>query len=119
MSHAYAASQSPLAWDDPVPSGSSAAVVAPEAIDDQPHAIEWAVRRELACQEGIHFRDLVVRRLQDGVCLEGVMETDDGGVDLADVVRKIAGVERVINHLLILPGSSLRCEAEEDAVSLV
>lgn len=98
-----AVSHSPVAWDDPVPPGSSVAIVAPDRVKTPPHAIETQVRNRLAGQEGVHFLELVVRRVPDGVCLEGVMQTENDALDVSQVVREIAGVERVINRLLILP----------------
>ena len=118
-SHPHSVSGSPVALDDPVPSGSSVEIIAPHRFDRQPHAIETAVRRKLACQDGVHFFDLVVRRVPDGVCLEGVMRSDHDCPDIGDVVREIAGVERVINHLLILPTCSVACEPESDVVTVI
>lgn len=113
----HVAFRTPVAMDDPVPSGSSVAIVAPDRVDVQPHAIETAVRRKLSCQEGVHFLELVVRRVSDGVCLEGVMQSEVGCPDIAEVVRGIAGVERVINHLLILPPCADANETEEEVAS--
>ncbi|MGD9856168.1 MAG: hypothetical protein AB7U20_14590 [Planctomycetaceae bacterium] len=107
-------SRSPLAWDDPVPSGSSLAVVAPDRVTGLPHAIETEVRNRLTDQEGVHFLELVVRRVPDGVCLEGVMQTDHESLDVGGIVREIAGVERVINHLLILPACPVPLLTEEE-----
>lgn len=123
MSRSYSRSRSvsasPVALDDPVPSGSSVDIVAPHRCDRQPHAIETAVRRKLAGQTGVQFLELVVRRVPDGVCLEGVVQMDDDALDIAEVVREISGVEEVINHLLILPTNPRACEADEEAASAI
>ena len=109
--------RAPVALDDLVPSGSSLAVVAPNRVDRQPHAIETAVRNKLTGQKAMRVLKLAVHRVPDGVCLEGVMEGDADCRDVSKMVREIAGVEKVINHLLILPGSHRDCDAEGDAAS--
>jgi osmotically-inducible protein OsmY len=95
------------------------AIVAPDRVKGPPHAIETEVRNRLAGQEGVHFLELVVRRVPDGVCLEGVMQTDDESLNIGDLVREIAGVERVINHLLILPTCPGGLVAERVAAPVV
>ncbi len=110
--------RAPVALDDLVPSGSALAVVEPSRVDRQPHAIETAVRNKLTCQKAIRVLKLAVHRVPGGVCLEGVMEADADCQDVTEMVREIAGVDKVINHLLILPGSSCPCDAEDDAASV-
>lgn len=66
------------------------------------HEIEHLVWRELQSVPGAHFSSLTVRRVPDGVCLQGVMETDeDVAVDICDVVRRAAPVGTVVNQLVI------------------
>ena len=112
-------SRRPVALDDPVPSGSSTTIVAPDFVDGPLHAIETAVRKQLCSQEGVCFKELVVRRVQDGVCLEGVMQIDDDYPDVTDLVRQIAGVDKVINHLLILPLTASMSDVEEPELARV
>jgi len=123
MSRSLTAPQScdcaPVSFDDPVPSGSALAVVEPCCVEQQPHAIETAVRNKLAGQKAIRVLKLAVHRVQDGVCLEGVMETDEDRQDVTEIVREIAGVDKVIDHLLILPSSPCTCETADDAASAV
>ncbi|MBX3436829.1 MAG: hypothetical protein KF861_05000 [Planctomycetaceae bacterium] len=112
------AARTPCAWDDPVPPGSSVDVIAPHRVDVHPYAVETAVRKKLTAQDGVHFLELVVRRVPDGVCLEGVMQTDNECLDIADLVRQCAGIDRVINHLLILPTTPVSRE-DEDVVAVI
>ena len=93
----------PMAMDDPVPAGSSISIVRPMTDEPDPHAIEREVRKRLASADGIRFMELVVRRLPNGVCLDGVVHTDGECPDIAGVVRQIVKVDQVINHLLVLP----------------
>ena len=67
------------------------------------HEVEQAVWRELHSAPGVHFTSLTVRRTRDGVCLQGVMETDDAAssLDVDSLVRRVAEVENVVNQLLI------------------
>jgi hypothetical protein len=89
-----------VALDDPVPSDSVVAVIEPHVCAD-PHKIESEVRRALMAQPGLHFKILVVRRVPHGVCLEGVLDADDSAADIEELACQIAGVERVINRLLV------------------
>ena len=74
-----------------------------------PHRIEEDVQRELLGQPELRFSSLVVRRVPGGVCLEGVLEAAD--VDAASscvcgLARQVAGVQEVLNHLVIRQASS-------------
>jgi len=90
-----------VALDDPVPSDSTVAVIEPQFCQDPPHLIESEVRRALVARPELHFKSLVVRRLRNGVCLEGVLEADDSAPDVDELAREVAGVECVLNRLLI------------------
>ena len=89
------------AFDDPVPSGSDVAVVAPERCQEPPHGIEKEVQRILARQPGLQILTLAVHRMEDGVCLEGTLESDRPCPDLEDLLQEIVGVDRVINRLRV------------------
>ena len=67
------------------------------------HEVEQAVWRELHSLEGVHFPRLVVRRVHDGICLQGILETEnlDSVPDIAELVRKIGHVDHVVNQLLV------------------
>ena len=68
------------------------------------HRIEEEVQRELLGQAGLRFSSLVVRRVPGGVCLEGVLEADDGDAASSNVcglARRVAGVQDVLNHLVM------------------
>jgi hypothetical protein len=43
---------------------------------------------------------LVIRRIPNGVCLEGVLESE-GDPDVSGVARSVAGVNEVLNHLVV------------------
>lgn len=88
------------ALDDPVPSSASSDIYreCPPAGDKR--QVERNVRRMLVDQPGLKFSSLVVRRVHDGVCLEGVLEVSDD-TDVCSLARKVAGVDNVINRLLV------------------
>ncbi|REJ92275.1 MAG: BON domain-containing protein [Planctomycetota bacterium] len=92
-----------VALDDPVPADSGIAMVEPQYCRNPPHHIEQQVRRALLAEEDLHFSRLVVRRVADGVCLEGTLYLDPGrdSVDVDRLARQVAGVDLVINHLLV------------------
>lgn len=73
----------------------------PTEIDGSPHVIERQVCRVLTSQPGLSFSGLVVRRLGDGVCLSGVLETSDDATDVCGLARQVAGVNEVVNRLLV------------------
>lgn len=87
------------------PQGTAAAPSA--VISGGPHQVEEEVRRELMGQSDLRFSSLVVRRIPGGVCLEGVLEVDEseqsavGTPDVDNLARRVAGVEAVLNHLVV------------------
>jgi hypothetical protein len=90
-----------VALDDPVPSDSTLAVIEPQFCKAPPHLVESEVRRALVARPELHFKSLVVRRVNNGVCLEGVLEADDSAPDVDELAREVAGVECVLNRLLV------------------
>ena len=65
------------------------------------HRFEHSLRRKLLSQPGMQFSSLVIRRLRDGVCLEGVLHVEDNSTDLCGLLKKICGVQKVLNHLVV------------------
>jgi osmotically-inducible protein OsmY len=72
-----------------------------------PHQVEQEVRRALLSQPNLHFSSLVVRRITDGVCLQGILQTDTESSDVCSIAQRVSGVNCVLNHLLIAPGRPL------------
>ncbi|HET6325022.1 MAG TPA: BON domain-containing protein [Planctomycetaceae bacterium] len=67
---------------------------------DAPHGLEEAVHRRLRSQPGLQIASLVIRRIPNGVCLEGVLECD-AEQDVCNLARSVAGVDEVLNHLVV------------------
>ena len=65
-----------------------------------PHHLEQEVRNRLMSEPSLNFTSLVVRRVRDGLCLEGVLEADDTD-DVGDLVRRVCGATPVLNHLVV------------------
>ena len=65
-----------------------------------PHRLEQDVRNRLMEEPSLNFTSLVVRRVRDGLCLEGVLEADDED-DASMLVRQICGATQVLNHLVV------------------
>jgi osmotically-inducible protein OsmY len=65
------------------------------------HRIEQEVQQVLLSDSSLSFSTLVVRRIADGVCLEGVLEVDATATDVGLLARQVAGVEHVLNHLVV------------------
>ncbi len=67
------------------------------------HALELDVRRELLARDDWRFHSLVVHRMKDGICLQGVLECDapEAKDDVCDLVRQIAGCTDILDHLVV------------------
>lgn len=65
-----------------------------------PHRLEQDVRNRLMEEPSLNFTSLVVRRVRDGLCLEGVLEADDED-DASTLVRRVCGATQVLNHLVV------------------
>lgn len=79
----------------------------PSSVINQPHAVEFEVRRTLTSHPSLKFSRLHVHQCRDGICLEGFLETNEDEVDLCDIVRGIEGVTNVINHVVQLRPSAI------------
>jgi len=55
----------------------------------------------LCAENGVDIGGLVVRRLQNGVCLEGVIRVSSDDFDVCSAVREIEGVGEIVNHLVV------------------
>lgn len=80
----------------------------PAEIDRSPHAIERQVQRVLTSHPGLNVSNLVVRRVGEGVCLSGIVETLDGKTDVCDLAKQVRGVNEVLNRLIVQTASSPR-----------
>jgi hypothetical protein len=69
---------------------------------DAPHGLEQAVHRCLLSHPGLQIASLVIRRIPNGVCLEGVLESDSDE-DVCNLARRVSGVDEVLNLLVVRP----------------
>lgn len=78
---------------------------APQSSHDieQPHGIEQEVQRCLTANPELKVSSLVVRRIDQGICLQGVAESQDDARCLCSLAKTVTGVERVLDRLLIAP----------------
>ena len=67
------------------------------------HGLEFDVQHQLRTTPGLEFESLVVRRVPEGVCLEGVLKSGADGCELADLARKVTGVTRVLDRVVRMP----------------
>ena len=65
-----------------------------------PHRLEQAVQRHLLSHPKLRFSTLVIRRIPNGVCLQGVLE-DSVDLDICSLARSVAGVNEVLNRLVV------------------
>ncbi len=68
---------------------------------DQSFQIASDVRRVLLAEGGLDIANLVVRRVPNGVCLEGVVLVHGDDVDVCRAVRGLDGVGEILNHLVV------------------
>jgi hypothetical protein len=64
------------------------------------HPVEYEVLRKLQAQPQLKISSLVIRRIPDGICLQGVIESDPEQVNLPKLLAEIEGVEQVVNQLV-------------------
>jgi hypothetical protein len=91
--------EAPRGWDDFVPVGACCPLDYSEC--SATHDYERDIQRRLLETPGLHFSSLVIRRLDNGVCVQGVLETADPHIDVARLVRDISGVDRVIDQVVV------------------
>lgn len=87
----------------------------PPAISRSTNQLETDVRQALNAADGLDVGSLVVRRLPDGICLEGVIRVSSDDFDVCSAVREIEGVGEVVNNLVVCwncpqPASGVRDE---------
>ena len=70
--------------------------------NDRPHELECRIQRRLQAHPGLRFTRLTVHQCPQGVCLEGLLEVNDDGLDLCELVNEIAGVP-ALNHVVMRP----------------
>lgn len=81
---------------------------APAGVSYSPHEVEREVQRRLQNHPALKFSRLHVHRCQEGICLEGFLESNEYEIDLCDVVRSVEGVTGVLNRVVLSrPGSSV------------
>ena len=81
--------------------GDSAVMTADDSVVFHRHQLEQEVRNRLMAEPSLNFTSLVVRRVRSGLCLEGVLETDDSDVEVSRLVRQICGVSQVLDRLVV------------------
>ena len=85
------------------------------AVSRSARELETDVRRALNAANGLDIGSLVVRRLPNGICLEGVIRVSSDDFDVCGAVREIEGVGEIVNHLVVCwncpqPASTVRDE---------
>ena len=70
---------------------------------------EADIRRRLLAEEGLIFSSLVVRRVADGICLEGVLEIEADDIDVNAAAVRIIGKTALRNHLVVRNADSRDC----------
>ena len=73
----------------------------PISVPRSAHQLEAEVRRALGLAEGLEIGSLVIRRLPNGICLEGVIRVASDDFDVVRAVREIDGIGEVVNRLVI------------------
>ena len=81
--------------------GDTAILSADDSVVFHRHQLEQEVRNRLMAEPSLNFTSLVVRRVRSGLCLEGVLETDDSVAEVSRLVHQICGVTQVLDRLVV------------------
>lgn len=65
--------------------------------------LERAIRQKLISNPDVKISSLVVRQIEGGVCLDGILETNNDPTDVDRLVQSVASVDRVLNRLILRP----------------
>lgn len=71
--------------------------------DESASTLERAVRQKLISDPDVRISSLVVRQIEGGVCLEGILETRNDLTNVERLVQSVASVDRVLNRLILRP----------------
>ena len=74
-----------------------------ESLDDSQSSLERAVRQKLTSAPEVSISSLVVRQIEGGVCLDGILETCGDVTDVESLVRSVSSVDRILNRLVHRP----------------
>jgi len=93
------------ALDDPVPGECESGIYG--GCEHTPHEMERLVQRALLSMPRVHFSSLQVHRLEDGVCLTGVVKVSDSAdrPNFERIAGTAAGVSQVLNRLVVQQAS--------------
>ncbi len=96
-------------WDDFVPVGEYCPLDYSEC--SETHEYERDIQRRLLETPGLRFSSLIVRRLDNGICVQGVLEMSGPHLDIGKIVRDISGAENVVNQVLVreCPDAVVEC----------
>ncbi|QDT64957.1 BON domain-containing protein [Calycomorphotria hydatis] len=65
------------------------------------HGLELEVQSLLESHPAYSFSNLVVHRIDDGVCITGVADMGDTAPGVNDIAGEVDGVEKVLNRLVV------------------
>ena len=99
----------PRGWDDFVPTGECCLLDYSGC--EKSHDYERDIQRKLLEMPGLHFSSLVIRRVDNGICVQGVLESSGPHLDVVRLVRELAGVENVYDQLVVrdCPTAVMEC----------
>ena len=66
-----------------------------------PFALQQTVQRELMSDPAITASSLVISPTEDGICLEGILETSGEIPDVERLIRNVAEVNQILNRLVV------------------
>lgn len=89
------------AIDDPVPGDCESGIYGD--LPEEPHELERLAQRALLNMPNVQFSSLQVHRLEDGICLMGVVRVPEDAArpHFERVAGTAAGVSQVLNRLVV------------------
>ncbi|NQV23960.1 MAG: BON domain-containing protein [Rhodopirellula sp.] len=74
-----------------------------KSASDRSSELEHVVWQKLMSHPEVRISSLSIYQVEGGICLEGFLESSDGLPDIERLVRGVAGVENILNRLVLRP----------------
>lgn len=78
-----------------------------------PHLVEEEVVRTLRNAPGVYVESLSAHRIDEGVCLHGVVEIDDPSTSIEAILRRSLSIDHVINRMVVKHGHYPSCPSTD------
>ncbi len=70
-------------------------------LPESPHSLEKRVHHELVRSNTPKFESVIIHRIQNGICLEGCIDSLADSIKACRIAKTVKGVNKVLNHLMV------------------